>query len=82
MANSAQALKRVRQTAVKTDRNGTQVTRMRTAIKKFKLAVETGEGDKEALFKEAIKQIDRSATKGLIHANKAARDISKLYQLK
>ena len=82
MANSAQALKRVRHTAVKTDRNGTQVTRMRTAIKKFKLAVETGEGDKEALFKEAIKQIDRSATKGLIHANKAARDISKLYQLK
>lgn len=82
MANSAQALKRVRQTATKTEHNGTQVSRMRTAIKKFKLAVETGEGDKEALFKEAVKNIDRSATKGLIHANKAARDISKLSKLK
>lgn len=82
MANSAQAIKRVRQTETKTDRNVSQLSRMRTAIKRFKLAVESGEGDQEALFKEAVKHIDRSSSKGLIHANKAARDISKLANLK
>ncbi len=81
MANSAQALKRVRQTATKTDSNISQMSRMRSAVKNFKLAIESGEGDKEALFKEASKQIDRSVNKGLIHANKGARNISSLSKL-
>ena len=81
LANSAQALKRVRQTTVKSERNASQITRMRSAIKNFKVALETGEGDKTTLFSEACRQIERSVNKGLIHANKGARSISKLAKL-
>lgn len=81
MANSAQALKRVRQAVTRTAHNTSQISRMKTAVKNFCKAVETGEGDREALFKEATKQIDRSVTKGLIHANKGARNISQLAKL-
>ncbi|UPQ85397.2 30S ribosomal protein S20 [Ignavigranum ruoffiae] len=81
LANTVQTIKRVRQTAVKSDRNTAQISRMRRAIKNFKLAVESGEGNQADLFKAAVKQIENSANKGLIHANKAARDISKLAKL-
>ncbi|AXY25636.1 30S ribosomal protein S20 [Suicoccus acidiformans] len=81
MANSRQATKRARQNLTKAENNNVQVTKMRTAIKKVHVAVETGEGDKDALFREAMKQIDRSATKGLIHNNKANRDKAKLAKL-
>ncbi len=45
---------------------------MRTAIKKFEVA------PSEELFKVASSSIDKAASKGLIHANKAARDKSRL----
>lgn len=81
LANTAQTITRVRQTAVKADRNTAQISRMRRAIKNFKLAAESGADNQADLFKVAIKQIENSANKGLIHANKAARDISKLAKL-
>lgn len=81
LANSEQAIKRVRQSATKAARNTGHISRMRSAIKNYKVALETGEGDKDVLLKEAIKQIDRSASKGLIHPNKATRHISKLARL-
>ncbi|MBG9988740.1 30S ribosomal protein S20 [Aerococcaceae bacterium DSM 111176] len=71
MANSAQATKRVRQNASKEERNTAQLSAMRTAVKQFNQAIETGEGDKQALFNHAAKLVDRAAGKGLVHKNKA-----------
>ena len=71
MANSAQAIKRVRQNATKAERNTAQVSAMRTAVKQFKQAIETGEGDKTALYNRAVQLIDRASGKGLVHKNKA-----------
>ena len=51
---------------------------MRTAIKKFDLAVEAGADNVDALYKDAVKAIDMAETKGLIHKNKASRDKSRL----
>ena len=50
---------------------------MRTAIKKAKIAIKTNEAKDEAV-KNAIKLIDKNVSSGLIHANKAAREKSRL----
>ncbi|MBD3948525.1 30S ribosomal protein S20 [Tuanshanicoccus lijuaniae] len=81
MANNPSAIKRIRQTATKTDRNRAHISAMRTAVKKFRSAVESGEGDLQELYKLAAKELDSAATKGLIHKNKAARDKSRLAKL-
>lgn len=81
MANNASAIKRIRQTATKTERNRAHIASMRTAVKKFRNAAETGEGDLQALYKLASKELDSAATKGLIHKNKANRDKSRLAKL-
>lgn len=81
MANTPSAIKRIRQTKSVTARNTAHVSGMRTAIKRFRAAVESGEGNVEELFKLAAKEIDSAATKGLIHKNKAARDKSRLAKL-
>ena len=80
MANNPSAKKRIRQTATKTESNRAHVSAMRTAVKRFRSAVEAGEANVEELFRLAAKEID-SATKGLIHKNKAARDKSRLARL-
>ena len=49
-------------------------TSIKTVMKKYKAAVETG--DKELAGKaylEAVKQIDKAVAKGIIHKNNAAR---------
>lgn len=81
MANSKSAIKRARQATVKEQRNTAQVSKMRSLIKDLRKAVETGEGDVNELFAKASRQIDRTAGKGLIHANKAARNKSTLAKL-
>ncbi|MBG9979779.1 30S ribosomal protein S20 [Facklamia sp. DSM 111018] len=81
MANTTSAMKRARQTEKITSRKRTQVTALRTSIKKVRQAVETGEGDAQALYQEAVKAIDSAASKGLIHHNKASRDKSRLAKL-
>ena len=79
--NNPAAKKRIRQTATKTESNRAHVSAMRTAVKRFRSAVEAGEANVEELFRLAAKEIDSAATKGLIHKNKAARDKSRLARL-
>ena len=79
MANSAQSKKRARQAEDSRQRNAGQRSAMRTIIKALKNAIEAG--DKELATKEfatATPILDRYASKGLIHKNKAARSKSRL----
>lgn len=81
MANHKSAEKRIRQTAKRRLRNRTNLTRMRSAVKKLRTAV--AEGDQKAaqeLLKPTLSIVDRTAQKGVIHANKAARTKSRLSQ--
>ena len=52
---------------------------MKTNLKKFDAATTEGDREKaESAYKVAVKTVDRAATKGLIHKNKAARRKSAL----
>ncbi|MCI1903349.1 30S ribosomal protein S20 [Enterococcus hirae] len=75
------AIKRVKTNEKAKAHNAAQMSALRTAVKKFEQAVETGADDKEAAFKTAIKAIDMAETKGLIHQNKASRDKARLSRL-
>jgi small subunit ribosomal protein S20 len=79
LANSAQARKRARQAENRRQQNASQRSTLRTFVKKVVKAIQSG--DKEAAtqaYKEAVPRIDSAATKGMIHANKAARHKSRL----
>ncbi len=77
MANIKSAKKRVLITAEETASNKANKTALKTAIKEFDEAVATGE-NVDAKYLEAVKKIDRAATKGLIKKNTAARKKSAL----
>ena len=79
MANSKQAKKRATQSEKRRQHNASRRSMMRTLVKKVVVAIEAG--DKEAAtlaFNAAVPVLDRYATKGLIHKNKAARNKSRL----
>lgn len=68
------AKKRLRQSRARTDRNKTQRSQLRTAVKKARTA---GAPD-AAEVKAAEKLLDRAGRKRLIHPNTAARQKSRL----
>ncbi|GHG02533.1 30S ribosomal protein S20 [Thalassotalea marina] len=79
MANSKQAKKRALQSEKRRQHNASRRSMMRTLVKKVIAAIEAG--DKEAATKEfaaVTPVLDRYASKGLIHKNKAARNKSRL----
>ncbi len=79
MANSAQARKRARQAEVSRKRNAGQRSMLRTYIKNVVKAIDAGDAEAaQAAYQKAIPVIDKSAGKGLIHKNKAARHKSRL----
>ena len=79
MANSAQALKRAKQSEQNRQLNMAARTRLRTKIKRVVYSAEEGnvEGT-EVAYKDAVPYIDGAVTKGIIHKNKAARLKSRL----
>ena len=79
MANTAQAKKRARQAEVHRERNVAQRSMLRTSIKKIIHAIqEKNKALAQAAYQAAQPIIDRMATKGIIHKNKAARIKSRL----
>lgn len=79
LANIKSAKKRAVQSEKRRQHNASQRSMMRTYIKKVYAAVAAGEKSvAEAAFVEMQKVVDRMASKGLIHKNKAANHKSKL----
>jgi len=79
LANIASAKKRARQAVVRREHNKMLTSRMRTAIKKVLVAIQSG--DKAAAvdaYRAASSLVDSSVNKKLIHRNKAARHKSRL----
>ncbi|MDO5090447.1 MAG: 30S ribosomal protein S20 [Cardiobacteriaceae bacterium] len=74
MANSAQAKKRIRQAEKARALNASQRSSMRTYVKNVLKAIASGDkAAAQSAFVKASSMLDRSARKGLIHKNKAAR---------
>ena len=79
MPNIKSSSKRVLLSQKAAAKNKAAKSLMKTNIKKFDAAASSG--DKETVdnaYKTAVKTVDRAATKGLIHKNKAARRKSAL----
>jgi small subunit ribosomal protein S20 len=79
LPNTKSAAKRVRITRKRTLRNASLKSALRTAIKKFNVALESGDLNRAGeLLREAVRRIDKSVTKGILHRNAAARRKSRL----
>jgi small subunit ribosomal protein S20 len=79
MANSAQARKRARQAEATRMRNASQKSALRTAVKKVKKAIASG--DKAAAAKtlqESQAVMDKMADKKIVHKNMVSRTKSRL----
>lgn len=79
MAHSLSAKKRIRQNAKRNARNRWRLKSMRGAIKDFLDKLAHGStSDAQTAFKKVTQLIDRTAAKGTIHKNQAARRKSRL----
>jgi small subunit ribosomal protein S20 len=79
MAHHKSAKKRIRQTARRTAINRARVSRVRSFIKSVETAIASG--DKKAAlaaFTRAQPELQRGATKGVLHRNTTARKLSRL----
>ncbi|NMP14860.1 MULTISPECIES: 30S ribosomal protein S20 [unclassified Thalassotalea] len=79
MANSKSAKKRAVQSEKRRQHNASRRSMMRTYVKKVIAAIEAG--NKEVATQEMVAAtpiLDRYASKGLIHKNKASRVKSRL----
>lgn len=79
MANTASARKRIRQNAVRNERNTARRSRMRSFIRKVEEAIESGDKSVAAeALKAAQPVMQRTVTKGVAHKNTVARKLSRL----
>ena len=79
MANTAQARKRARQAVKQNAHNSSLHSRLRTAVKAVRKAVEAGDKAAAAkVFQAAQVTIDQIADKKIVHKNTAARQKSRL----
>ena len=78
MANHKSALKRHTQSIKNRERNRSNRTRLKTAVKSVLEAVEKKDVNAAAILSSTVSVVAKSASKGLIHKNTAARKISRL----
>ncbi|WP_211062100.1 30S ribosomal protein S20 [Heyndrickxia faecalis] len=78
MPNIKSAIKRVKVNVKNYAQNTAAKSAMRTAVKKFEAAVENNDENAKALLVDAVKRLDKAASKGLIHKNAASRQKSRL----
>ena len=81
MANHKSALKKVRQDTERRLRNRTHRSKLRTAIKRFRAAIEQGDkGTAGELLSPTLSLVDHSAKVGVLHGKAAARTKSRLHK--
>jgi small subunit ribosomal protein S20 len=78
MPNTANAKKALRQNEKRRLRNRAGRSALRTAIKKCRLAATGTKEEAQEAFRLAVKKLDQSAAKKLIHKNTASRLKSRL----
>ncbi|MEH3033816.1 MAG: 30S ribosomal protein S20 [Aeromicrobium erythreum] len=73
MANIKSQIKRNRQNEAARERNKSVRSALKTAVRRFHEAAEAGNTDEaKALGAAANRQLDKAASKGVIHKNQAA----------
>jgi small subunit ribosomal protein S20 len=73
VANIKSQLKRIKTNRVATERNKAVKSELKTHIRKFREAAESGDAAAaQDALKIASKKLDKAVSKGVIHANQAA----------
>jgi small subunit ribosomal protein S20 len=73
VANIKSQIKRIKSNEAARLRNKSVKSSVKTAIRKFREAADAGEKDKAIeLLQAASRQLDKAASKGVIHSNQAA----------
>lgn len=78
MPNIKSAIKRVRTNETKNAQNAHVRSTMRSSVRKAETAVLNKDENTADTVKAAIRQVEKAASKGLIHKNTAARKKSRL----
>lgn len=79
MAYHTSAIKRIRTNARHQAVNVSRMSRLRTFVRKVEEAIASGDQKAaQAALKDAQPELQRTAGRGLIHANAASRKISRL----
>ena len=74
MANIKSQIKRNRQNEAARQRNKAIKSSLRTAIRKFRTAAETGDTEQAtAELRDASRKLDKAVSAGVIHRNQAAK---------
>lgn len=81
MANTKSAKKAARQASKRQAQNRVLLSGARTAVKKARLAVASGDPNAEEAVRQAVSTLDRAASKGVIHRNNASRRKARLMKL-
>ncbi len=81
MANIKSQIKRNKQNEKRHERNKAVKSSLKTAVRKFRAAADAGDKDAAVeLGRDASKQLDKAASKGVIHKNQAANRKSAIAQ--
>jgi small subunit ribosomal protein S20 len=73
VANIKSQIKRNRQSAAAHERNKSVKSAVKSAIRRFREAAETGDADRaRALAAAASRKLDKAASAGVLHKNQAA----------
>ena len=73
MANIKSQIKRNKQNHTAHERNKSVKSALKTAVRKFREAVEAGDADQaKKAAADASRALDKAASKGVIHKNQAA----------
>jgi small subunit ribosomal protein S20 len=79
VANIKSQIKRNRQTLVRTERNKAVRSGVKTALRKFRSAVESGDADQaRGAYRDATATLDKAVSKGVLHKNNAANKKSRM----
>ncbi len=79
MANTTSAKKATRKIAARTEVNKSRRSRVRGFVRKVEEAIASGDAAlAQAALKAAQPELQRAATKGVLHANTASRKVSRL----
>ena len=78
MANTRSAVKRIKQSEKRRQRNRAARSTIRSSVKAARVALGEKSTDSKAAVQEAIRTIDRAVTRGVMHRNTAARRKSSL----
>ncbi|HEY9292249.1 MAG TPA: 30S ribosomal protein S20 [Microlunatus sp.] len=73
MANIKSQMKRIKTNEVARQRNKAAKSSLRTAVRRFRDAADSGDTAKaQEAARQATRQLDKAASKGVIHSNQAA----------